>query len=101
MTAAVHPFWLYVFIPAGTFCIAVIGMIMGTYPLLKDRMADQRAKRDEKERTDAVNDYVLGREGVPEKGKLPLEGLINQMPKVQDAVDKLSERIDKMEEKEQ
>jgi hypothetical protein len=44
-----------------------------------------------------VDDYVLGREGIPEKGKLPLEGLINQVPRIEKEVKDLGDRFEKMQ----
>ena len=96
IAAEPHPFWLYVFIPACTFIVGILGLLVSMYPLLRDRLQKQQVKDEHKEHLDASADWVLGRPGDVARGRIPIVGFVDLVPQLQKKLEELEEKVGDM-----
>lgn len=88
------PWELYILLPALTFLVSVVAIMVGAFPHMKSWWQDRTIRQ---ERLDNGLDTLLGREAIPEAGKEEIIGLNKRVPALEKRVETIEEEIGKVD----
>lgn len=93
LAAAAPPWWVVIILPTLGIVFSAAIAFAAYYPHLKDRKAKQEAEEKHRKRAEATHDAVLGREADPYVGRARIPGLVETVPELRLAVDKVQRTV--------